>query len=83
MKGKLPFSEVSNSENIVNYGLFKNSEGYFRYGAMIDVYFRKNMSLVINYENYLKGQFIGNGAIYSGGIKIDLNKSSSDESSSD
>jgi hypothetical protein len=74
MRGKLPFSELSNEENIVNYGLFKNSEGYFRYGANASVYFRKNMSLTVNYENYLKGQFIGNGAIYTAGIKIDLSK---------
>jgi len=72
MSGKMPFSELSNEENIVNYGLFKNSEGFFRYGAMASIYFRKNMSLTVNYENYLKGQFIGNGALYSAGIRIDL-----------
>lgn len=82
MKGKLPFSELSNQENIVNYGLFKNSEGFIRYGAMGAIYFRKNMALTINYENYLKGQFIGNGAIYSAGIRIDLSKNESSEESS-
>lgn len=83
MKGKLPFSELSNQENVVNYGIFKNSEGYFRYGVMASVYFRKNMSLSVNYENYLKGQFIGNGPIYSGGIRIDLTKSESLEEGSE
>ena len=79
MKGKLPFSELSNQENVVNYGLFKNSEGFFRYGAAASVYFRENMSLTVNFENYLKGQFIGNGPIFSGGIKIDLTKKETSE----
>ena len=83
MKGKLPFSELTNQENVVNYGIFKNSEGYFRYGVMASMYFRKNMSLSVNYENYLKGQFIGNGPIYSGGIRIDLTKSESLEEGSE
>ena len=79
MKGKLPFSELSNEENIVNYGLFKNSEGFFRYGAMASAYFRNNMSLLVNYENYLKGQFIGNGSIITAGIRIDLTKNENTE----
>jgi hypothetical protein len=82
MKGKLPFSELTNKENVVNYGLFKNSEGFFRYGAMASVYFRKNMSLTANYENYLKGQFIGNGPILSAGIRVDLSKNESTEEGS-
>ncbi|MEN9331070.1 MAG: hypothetical protein RLZZ94_160 [Bacteroidota bacterium] len=82
MKGKLPFSELSNEENIVNYGLYKNSEGFLRYGAMGSICFRKNMSLTVNYENYLKGQFIGNGAIYSAGIQINLTKNESAEANS-
>ncbi len=82
MRGKMPFSELSNEENIVNYGLYKNSEGFFRYGAAASVYFREKMSLTVNYENYLKGQFIGNGAIFSGGIRIDLTKSESSEEGS-
>ena len=79
MKGKLPFSELSNEENIVNYGLFKNSEGFFRYGAMASAYFRNNMSLTATYENYIKGQFIGNGPIFTAGIRIDLTKNENTE----
>ena len=80
MKGKLPFSELSNEENIVNYGLFKNSEGFFRYGASADIRFRKNMSLTVNYENYVKGQFIGAGPIYTAGLKLNFGNSEANES---
>lgn len=82
MKGKLPFGEVSNEDNIVNYGLFKNSEGFIRYGAMASIYFRKNMSLIVNYENYLKGQFIAYGPVFSGGIRIDFTNMVSTEQES-
>ncbi|MFM7016536.1 MAG: transporter [Bacteroidota bacterium] len=70
MKGKTPFTEVSNPDNIVNFGQYKNSEGYYRYGASACYFIRKNISLLINYEDYIKGQFIGNGPIYSAGIKL-------------
>ena len=78
MKGKLPFTQLTNTENFVNYGLFKNSEGYLRYGAMVSVQCFKNLSVLVNYENYIKGQFIGNGAIYNAGIRLDLNKGKKD-----
>ncbi len=81
MRGKIPFTELRNQDNFVNYGLFKNSEGFLRYGASLDVYLLKNISLVVNYENYLLGQFIGNGPIYGAGIKVDLGRKSSSEES--
>ena len=81
MRGKVPFTELRNQDNFVNYGLFKNSEGFLRYGASLDVCLVKNISLVVNYENYLLGQFIGNGPIYGAGIKFDLGRKSSSEES--
>jgi hypothetical protein len=82
MRGKVPFTELRNQDNFVNYGLFKNSEGFLRYGASVDVCLLKNISLVLNYEDYILGQFIGNGPIYGAGIKIGLNKKESSEEGS-
>ena len=82
MRGKIPFTELRNQDNFVNYGLFKNSEGFLRYGASVDVCLLKNISLVLNYEDYILGQFIGNGPIYGAGIKFGFSKKESSEEGS-
>ena len=80
MRGKLPFGqEVSNNENITNYGLYKNAEGYFRYGALAEVAIRKQMSVNLSFENYIKGQFIGSKPIYTIGLHFLFDKSNNSD----